>query len=88
LGLGSHNFHFVPVIAEFFTAIQARNIGSGPLRNRIVARAGANRYRKAISCVPATKHSIYQLGKHLKPSTEEEAQNQLITFRVPSNEPF
>ena len=64
--LRSHNFHFVPVVAKFSTAIQARNICASPLRYRTAARASANRYRKAISCVPATKHSIHQLRKHLK----------------------
>src|ERR1700681_2053468 len=68
--LRSHDLHIVPVIAEFFAAVQARDIGSGALSRRVATRTGAHRNRKTVASVPAAKHGVHQPRKHRVTSTD------------------
>src|SRR6266481_5712340 len=74
--LRSHDPHFVPVVAEFFSAVQARDIGARALRRWVAARTGAHRNRKTVASVPAAKHGVDQLRKHRVTSTEQENNNR------------
>src|ERR1700686_2704791 len=68
--LRSHDLHFVPVIAEFFPAVQARDVGSSALSRRVATRTGAHRDRKTVASVPAAKHGVPQPRKHRVTSTD------------------
>src|SRR6266446_316678 len=69
--LRSHDPHFVPVVAEFFSAVQARDIGARALRRWVATRTGAHRNRETVASVPAAKHGVEQLRKHRVTSTEQ-----------------
>src|SRR3981081_4451855 len=68
--LRSHDPHFVPVVAEFFPAIQAGDIGARALRRRVATRTGAHRNRKTVASVPAAEHGVHQPRKHRVTSTD------------------
>src|ERR1700730_13471518 len=65
-----HNLHLLPVIAEFFSAVQAGDIGSGALSRRVATRTGAHRNRKTVASVPAAKERVHQPRKHRVTSTD------------------
>src|ERR1039458_3821161 len=60
-GLRSHDLHFAPVVTEFLTAVQARDVSARALTHLRAARPGAHRNRKTIASMPTTKHGIHQL---------------------------
>src|SRR6266446_423772 len=76
--LRSHDPHFVPVVAEFFSAVQARDIGARALRRWVATRTGAHRNRETVASVPAAKHGVEPLQKHRVTSTEQKRQQWLI----------
>ncbi len=56
---GSDYLHLLPVVCEFFSAIEADNIGSGQGSSLGAARCATDGYRKAIAIVPAAEDCIY-----------------------------
>jgi hypothetical protein len=76
----TQNPHFMPVVTEFFSAVQARDIGTRALRRRVTTGTGAHRNRKTVASVPAAKYGVDQLRKHRVTSTEQKRQQWLIPF--------
>ena len=66
----SHDPHFMPVVAKFFAAVQAGDVGARALSRRSAARTGAYRDGKTVPSVPATKHGVQHLRNHRVTSTE------------------
>src|SRR5215813_11307591 len=61
------DLHLLPVVGEFFAAIETNHIGSRRECSR-VATAFLHRDRKAITAVPAPEQGIEEPGEHLSTS--------------------
>src|SRR5208337_2370592 len=81
-GPRSHDPHFVPVVAEFLAAVQARHVSACALGWRSTTRTGAYRDGKTVPSVPATKHGIQQVRKHWVTSTELKARKLAHPLRL------
>lgn len=56
--------HFLPVVGEFFSAIETDHIGTGEGGGRSAAFRGLGGHGKTEILVPAPKEGVNQPGKH------------------------
>jgi len=59
-----HDFHRVPVIGEFFAAVQADNVGAGLAGRRSAVLNGLAADREAVVPMSATEEHVPQPGEH------------------------
>src|SRR5579864_217550 len=70
LAVRRHDFHFFPVVGEFFAAIQADHVGPGDERGR-GAPSLLHGDGKAIALVSTTEEGVQNPGKHASTSHRE-----------------
>src|ERR1700739_4194884 len=69
------NSHLLPVIGQFFTAIEANNIGARDGRRAIAARSRTNRLRKTVMRMPASEERVQKPTHHTSTSPEHPVDN-------------
>ena len=65
------DLHLLPVVGEFFAALQTNNVGAGQAGGLRTPRA-PDRYWKTIAGVMATENCVEQLDEHGAPSTSRD----------------
>ena len=66
------DLHLLPVVGEFFAALQTNNVGAGQAGGLRTPRAAPDRYWKTIAGVMATENCVEQLDEHGAPSTSRD----------------
>src|SRR5260370_23991974 len=72
----------MPVVAKFFAAVQAGDIGTRALSLGSATRTGAYRDGKTVPGVPATEHGVQHLQNHRATSTELKATKPAHPLRL------
>src|SRR5438309_1204508 len=68
----SNDSHLLPVVGEFFAALQTSNVGAGQAGGLRTPPGAPDRYRKTIAGVMATENCLEQLDEHGAPSTSQD----------------
>src|ERR1700680_1504258 len=67
-----NDLHLLPVVREFFAALQTSNVGAGQAGGLRTPRGAPDRYWETIARVIATENCVKQLYKHSELSTSRD----------------
>src|SRR5882762_953171 len=67
-----YDLHLLPVVGEFFAALQTSNVGAGQAGGLRTPPGAPDRYWKTIAGVMATENCVEQLDEHGAPSTSRD----------------
>src|ERR1700732_5225082 len=67
-----NDLHLLPVVGEFFAALQTNNVGAGQAGGLRTPRAAPDRYWKTIAGVITTENCLEHFDEHDAPSTSRD----------------